>query len=49
MEPIIETALAVMERWINEELERIHGEAIAKLKSMAKSTGQRTRLDRVRK
>lgn len=32
---------------INAELDRIHDEAIARFKSLAKSTGQRTRVDRL--
>ena len=32
---------------INAELDRIHDEAIARFKSLAKSTGQRMRADRL--
>ena len=34
---------------INAELDRIHDEAIAKFRTLAKSTGQRTRTDRLLK
>ncbi len=34
---------------INAELARIHDEAIAKFRTLAKSTGQRTRTDRLLK
>jgi len=34
---------------INQELDRIHDEALSKLEKMARATGQRTRTDRVRK
>ena len=31
----------------NRDLDRLHDELLAKLRSMAKSTGQRTRVDRL--
>ena len=34
---------------INAEVDRIHDEAIAKCRTLAKSTGQRTRTDRLLK
>ncbi len=34
---------------IDKDLDRLHDELLAKLRSMAKSVGQRTRVDRVKK
>ena len=39
--------LTALDRVITLGLNRIHDEAIARLRSMAKSTGQRTRADRL--
>ena len=39
--------LTALDRAITLGLNRIHDEAIARLRSMAKSTGQRTRADRL--
>lgn len=33
----------------NRDLDRLHDELLAKLRSMAKSVGQRTRVDRIHK
>lgn len=43
----INEKLAALDRAITLGLNRIHDEAIARLRSMAKSTGQRTRADRI--
>lgn len=36
-----------LEAYINTELDRIHDEALAKFRTLARSTGQRTRVDRL--
>lgn len=42
-----EMALEQLADWITERLSQIHNEAIANFRSLAKSTGQRTRSDRL--
>jgi hypothetical protein len=43
----IEEMLIELEWRINRELDRIHDQFLAKLETMARSTGQRTRADRL--
>ena len=43
----IDAMFTVLEQEINAVLDRIHDEALVKLRSMARSTGQRTRVDRM--
>ena len=45
----IERALWRLAGMITYRLNKIHDEALAKFRSLAKSTGQRTRVDRVKK
>jgi len=45
----IHKLLDALEWKINRALDRIHDEALAKLEKMARATGQRTRVDRVRR
>ena len=47
--PVIAARLFNLEAAINARLDRIHDEALAKFRSLARSTGQRTRTDRVAK
>ena len=42
-------ALWRLSGWINYRLDQIHDEALAKFRSLARSTGQRTRADRLPK
>lgn len=41
--------LAELAMKFSAELDRIHDETLAKFRSLARSTGQRTRVDRVKK
>lgn len=43
-----EQKLAALEAKINAALDKIHDEALRKFRSLAKSTGQRTRVDRMK-
>ena len=45
----IENALTNLACDITIKLDRLHDELLAKLRSMAKSVGQRTRVDRIHK
>lgn len=45
--PEIFYQLRALQAAINVELDQIHDEALAKFRSLAKSTGQRTRVDRI--
>lgn len=47
--PDIGFLLMRLEAEFNAALDRIHDEALAKFRSLARSTGQRTRTDRVAK
>lgn len=42
-------ALEMLRLDFNRRLNKIHDEAIARFRSLAKSTGQRTRVDRIHK
>ena len=44
----IRRMLANLDGRLNASLDRLHDELLAKLRSMAKSVGQRTRADRVK-
>ena len=43
----IKRMLANLDGRLNAALDKLHDELLAKLRSMAKSTGQRTRVDRL--
>lgn len=43
-----EQKIADLELKIHRALDKLHDELLAKLRSMAKSTGQRTRVDRLK-
>ncbi|MCR4303701.1 MAG: hypothetical protein NUV63_05670 [Gallionella sp.] len=45
----IRNLLDAMAWTLNRDLDRLHDELLAKLRSMARSTGQRTRADRVKR
>lgn len=47
MTPEIEQRLRALEWNLWRDLDRLHDELLAKLRSMAKSVGQRTRADRL--
>lgn len=43
----IEARFKRLEAWLNGQLDRIHAETLAKFRTLARSTGQRTRVDRL--
>ena len=47
MNPEIDYRLWSLEAAFNARLDRLHDELLAKLRTMAKSVGQRTRVDRL--
>jgi hypothetical protein len=47
MNEVIEQRLLDLEWQLKRDLDRLHDELLAKLRTMARSTGQRTRADRL--